>query len=85
MKLATETPTAASYAVCALTPDGDATAEAALDAETGAVTIAGWRGTPPPAWLETLARSLLRTVARNKNAAGAWPRRITRWRPEPRS
>ena len=43
------------------------------------------RGPDDPAWLDALARTLLRTIVRNKLSDGEWPRRITRWRPEPRS
>ncbi len=35
------------------------------------------------AWMKDLARSLVRAAWRNREQYG-WPRRITRWRPEPR-
>jgi hypothetical protein len=85
MKLAEETPTMARYALSVFSPQGEARADAFIDAETGQPTVDEWQGTPPPAWLETLTRALLRTLARNRNSDGDWPRRITRWRPEPRS
>lgn len=85
LKLADGSPTQARYVVSIFTPLGDSTSEASLDAASGSLEIAEWQGMQPPAWLDTLARSLLRTVFRTKTSDGDWPRRITRWRPEPRS
>ncbi len=46
--------------------------------------LGAWSGAaPPPPWLETLAKTLLRGTVRQQRAAGSWPRRLTRWRPGP--
>jgi hypothetical protein len=37
----------------------------------------------PPEWLLADARAALRTALRTSEAEGRFPRRITRWRPEP--
>jgi hypothetical protein len=37
----------------------------------------------PPAWLTADARAALKAALRTSQAEGRWPRRITRWRPEP--
>lgn len=37
----------------------------------------------PPAWLTDDARAALKAALRTSQAEGRWPRRITRWRPEP--
>ena len=83
LKLAESDATKARYALMIFTPQGDCDTEATLHAEPVAVELGAWRGETPPAWLETFARALLRTVARNKGLEGEWPRRVTRWRPEP--
>jgi hypothetical protein len=54
-----------------------------VNTEGGTVEIATWPEPAPPAWLEAFARALLRAVLRNKASDGQWPRRLTRWRPEP--
>ncbi len=83
LKLAESGATTARYALTIFTPTGDAETTATLDTTSGAVEIAAWRGSTPPAWLESFARALLRTVVRNKALESEWPRRLTRWRPEP--
>jgi hypothetical protein len=37
----------------------------------------------PPDWLTDDARAALKAALRTSQAEGRWPRRITRWRPEP--
>ena len=37
----------------------------------------------PPEWLTDDARAALKAALRTSQAEGRWPRRITRWRPEP--
>ena len=85
LKLADESGAQARYRLAIFFPLGEGATEVAIDAEGGALTLGEWQGSPPPAWLEALAHALLRTVVRNKNSDGEWPRRITRWRPEPRA
>lgn len=36
-----------------------------------------------PEWLESFTTSLVRTTARQAEASGSWPRRLTRWRKAP--
>ena len=50
------------------------------------VTFGDWQtdaGVPPPEWLLADARAALKAALRTSQAEGRWPRRITRWRPEP--
>jgi hypothetical protein len=37
----------------------------------------------PPDWLTADARAALKAALRTSRSEGRWPRRITRWRPEP--
>lgn len=37
----------------------------------------------PPVWLTEDARAALKAALRTSQSEGRWPRRITRWRPEP--
>jgi hypothetical protein len=37
----------------------------------------------PPDWLTADARAALKAALRTSQSEGRWPRRITRWRPEP--
>jgi hypothetical protein len=37
----------------------------------------------PPQWLSDDARAALKAALRTNQAEGRWPRRLTRWRPEP--
>jgi hypothetical protein len=84
LKLTEASDASARYALSIFTPAGDALTEVRIDLASEGLELAEWRGTPP-AWLEALARALLRTVIRDRNSDGEWPRRLTRWRPEPRS
>lgn len=50
------------------------------------VTFSDWQtdaAEAPPEWLLADARAALKTALRTSQAEGRWPRRITRWRPEP--
>ncbi len=40
-------------------------------------------GGEPPDWLKSDARAALKAALRSSQTEGRWPRRITRWRPEP--
>jgi hypothetical protein len=40
-------------------------------------------GAAPPDWLTEDARAALKAALRTSQTEGRWPRRITRWRPEP--
>jgi hypothetical protein len=83
LKLRTASETTAEYALSIFLPNAELSASVAVDSQSVAFEIGEWRGGPPPAWLETLARALLRSVLRSKGSDGEWPRRVTRWRPEP--
>ncbi len=83
LKLTDGSGATARYALSIFSPQGDASTVVTVDSASGGLELADWQGTPPPAWLDTLARALLRTVVRNRISDGEWPRRITRWRPEP--
>jgi hypothetical protein len=85
LKLTEASGPTARYALAVFNAQGDGATDVSLDAESGTLVFGEWHGVAPPAWLDTFTRSLLRTVIRNKGVDGEWPRRITRWRPEPRA
>jgi hypothetical protein len=47
------------------------------------VDFGAWSPAEPPAWLVEDARAALKAALRTSQSEGRWPRRITRWRPEP--
>jgi hypothetical protein len=83
LKLSEATGATARYSVLICTPLTEISSSAQLNAESGVVEMSAWAKETPPAWLEALAKTLLRTVLRTKLSDGEWPRRMTRWRPEP--
>jgi len=83
LKLVEATDATARYAVLICTPLAELSALAEVTAPSAAVEMGVWSATTPPPWLEALARTLLRSVLRHKLSEGEWPRRVTRWRPEP--
>jgi len=83
LKLAKASDMTARYTLSIFTPNLEVSASVVVDSQGGALDIGDWRGGSPPAWLETLARALLRSVLRSRSSDGEWPRRVTRWRPEP--
>lgn len=85
LRLSEATGASARYTVLIFTPATEVSSSAQLNAESGVVEIGSWTEGAPPAWLEALARTVLRTALRIKVSDGEWPRRITRWRPEPAS
>jgi hypothetical protein len=50
----------------------------------GAWSSAEPSASAPPDWLTEDARAALKAALRTSQTEGRWPRRITRWRPEPR-
>lgn len=62
------------------TADVVASGKLVLDVTEGSVQIE-LEG-EPPAWLVDYARAVARTLWRSHADAG-WPRRVTRWRPQP--
>ncbi|HYP98833.1 MAG TPA: hypothetical protein VER96_09170 [Polyangiaceae bacterium] len=85
LKLAQANETRADYVLTVLTPEAELSAQVSIDASTERFELAPFQGGVPPAWLETYANALLRGVIRTKNSEGDWPRRLTRWRPEPKA
>ncbi|MEO8906020.1 MAG: hypothetical protein ABI627_31240 [Polyangiaceae bacterium] len=83
LKLIEATDTTARYAVLVSTAAAEVSAQAHVQTQSGAVEIGAWTEIAAPAWLEAFARTLLRAALRNKTSDGEWPRRMTRWRPEP--
>ncbi len=55
----------------------------AVTVEDGLVSFESGQFREEEEWMKELARSLVRAAWRNREQYG-WPRRITRWRPEPR-
>lgn len=55
----------------------------AKQVELGAWTTEPADAGDPPEWLMADARAALKAALRTSQSEGRWPRRITRWRPEP--
>ena len=85
LTLAKQSEAGARYTLTVSTLETAATTRAEVDAASGRVEFANWLGQPPPEWLTRLAGSLLRSAWRSKTSDGAWPRRVTRWRPTPKA
>jgi len=84
LKLSQASELSAHYALTVSTPDRELTTLVVVDSASGVVDLGDWQGEAPPEWLAALAHALLRTVWRSKNSDGTWPRRVTRWRPDPK-
>jgi len=83
LRLVDDEKTQARYDVVLFAPDAEWKALAKIQDER-ALEFGAWSGpSAPPPWLEALARTLLRGTARQREAQGSWPRRLTRWRPGP--
>ncbi len=74
----------ARYALIVYTPEREHAALASIDAASDETELGAFSDGAPPAWLEAFAKTLLRSVLRTKKSDGDWPRRLTRWRPEPK-
>lgn len=85
LKLVEASAESARYLLTIFTPTAEATAPVAVARHDGAIVLGEWDGPPPPEWLAAVAHALLRTLWRNQNSDGEWPRRVTRWRPDPKS
>ena len=85
LKLTQASADGACYALTVFLPEREVSVEASVPTVSGAPEFGAWQGEPPPAWIESVARALLRTVWRSASSDGEWPRRVTRWRPEPKS
>jgi hypothetical protein len=82
LKLADAEPNFVRYAIHIATKEAEWSGGASIGVADGTIEFTGLESGPPP-WLVDVARALLRTVYRNHCQDGAWPRRLTRWRPEP--
>ncbi len=85
LKLTQSTAGSARYLLTIFTPEAEVSSQVEVQVEGGALELGAWQGGSPPEWLETVARALLRTVWRSRTHDGDWPRRVTRWRPAPKS
>lgn len=85
LKLANASAMRADYVLTLLTPDAELSAQVSIDAVADHFELTPFRGGVPPEWLESYAHALLRIVLRTKSSDGDWPRRLTRWRPEPKA
>ena len=85
LKLAEAQGARAAYVLTLFTPEAELSAKVTLDASVDGLELAPFQGGVAPEWLEAYAHALLRSVLRTKSSNGAWPRRLTRWRPAPRS
>jgi len=85
LKLVAASETRAEYVLTLLTPEAELHSRVTIDAPRDSLELANWQGGAPPAWLEGYAHALLRSVLRTKSSEGDWPRRLTRWRPAPKS
>jgi hypothetical protein len=52
-------------------------------ADDGALTFEWSSAGPPPAAVDPMTRALLRSAFHRHRAGEPWPRRLTRWRPDP--
>ncbi|HYQ44353.1 MAG TPA: hypothetical protein VER11_20360 [Polyangiaceae bacterium] len=85
LKLIAAGATRADYLLTLLTPSAEASARVAIDSSSDSLELGPFDGGVPPTWLEAYAHALLRSVLRTRNSDGDWPRRLTRWRPEPKA
>ena len=89
LRLDGSTSDSAEYAAQLQTATGRFAGRARVGANAGAKQVElEWSGDAtgaPPEWLLADARAALKAALRTAQAEGRWPRRITRWRPEPES
>ena len=85
LKLEQASETRADYLLTLLTPKAEFRTRATVDVPGDALELADFSEATPPAWLLAYAQALVRSVLRTKRSDGAWPRRLTRWRPEPKA
>ncbi|HEY3256449.1 MAG TPA: hypothetical protein VGJ91_20960 [Polyangiaceae bacterium] len=84
LKLLEAVETRAEYLLTLLTPDAELCSRVTIDVPADSLELSPFEGGAPPTWLEAYAHALLRSVLRTKSSDGAWPRRLTRWRPAPK-
>ena len=86
LKLGPTTSDSAEYEAHLQTPGGTFQARVQVGASAGPkqVEFGAWTPSGEPAeWLIADARAALKAALRTSQSSGRWPRRITRWRPEP--
>jgi hypothetical protein len=88
LKLGAATSELAEYEAKLETPTGIWRSTARVGASVGKhqVELGAWVSTAaaePPEWLMADARAALKAALRTQQAESRWPRRLTRWRPEP--
>lgn len=70
------------YSVALCTREADWSGHVRIGLEEGAIAFEP--AVPAPlGWLLDVTRATLRALYRSHREDGAWPRRLTRWRPEP--
>jgi hypothetical protein len=83
LRLVSDDEAQARYDVALFVTEAEWKAQARIGGEC-ALDLGAWSGpSDPPAWLQALAKTLLRGTARQHQTQGSWPRRLTRWRPGP--
>lgn len=85
LKLQDASDASARYSLTVFTKDSEHSALASIDAVSEETTLGEFSELAPPGWLDAYARTLLRSVLRTQKSEGEWPRRLTRWRPEPKA
>jgi hypothetical protein len=86
LRLETSTSDSAEYEVHLQTSTHSYRARALVGASAAGkqVEFGAWSpDSEPPSWLTDDARAALKVALRTNQAEGRWPRRLTRWRPEP--
>ena len=88
LKLGPTSPESAEYEAHLQTSAASFHARVQVGASAGPkqVEFGAWTsatGGEPPEWLTADARAALKAALRTAHSSGRWPRRITRWRPEP--
>ncbi|MES1188854.1 MAG: hypothetical protein ABUL60_33875 [Myxococcales bacterium] len=83
-----ESPGSAEYEAHLQTASANFHSRVQVGASAGAkqVEFGAWTSDAagePPEWLMADARAALKAALRTSQSEGRWPRRITRWRPEP--
>jgi hypothetical protein len=88
LRLGPTTTDAAEYEAILQTAAGSFRAQVKVGASAGPkqVEFGAWvsdASSEPPDWLTSDTRAALKAALRTHQTEGRWPRRITRWRPEP--
>jgi hypothetical protein len=83
-KLVASDLTSATYELSVSDPNTSFEGRAVIGEANGEVSFDAWQGNgAPSAWLVDGVRALLRSAWQRRRSGQSWPRRLTRWRPEP--